>query len=740
MDKIVFGIEAKDNASPVFKNFEKSIGKAESRSKSMSVSLSSLVSGGFAKLGAAIAVGAVAKFAADTLEALDAQKKFAQSIGASTGNVVGLGYAAQLGGSSIEGMQAGMLKLSKTMDEANKKGGKSVFSELGIAIKDAQGQLRSTDEVMIDVADKFASMQDGTAKATLAMDLFGKKGAELIPILNQGSDALRKQINEGKVLSGVSGDNIANFEEFNDAITTLKTGAGGLVAFIATQAAPALKAFAELIRSSTEDLVAMATIAENAAKSEKLNLEIIQQKLAYQIAQYEESKRLGYSLNAQQEEHLSKLKDSLVATRQKLGLSENEMRLENSKQRLNALSWAEREKFGKLDAQDAKSRRESLEKEIKLLSEKVAKEKAPPAKVRSAGDIEAQIEEEKRLNEQVRREKEQAEKARADEIAKNQEKYLAQEDALWKAEQVRLTWRQEQEEKYTQEQEDSDQKEWARTQLIISYQQEQEEEKIKALEEAQKLEEEQHQERMQMIEDERNARISVYQSVSQFASNFNSTISKINQASINNVQSEYKVRTAELEAHYAKEISLATGNQARIDSLNADLASKKSQLAEQQAAEEQAIKKKTFGLEQSLSIVEATMNGAVAITQALASAPPPFNYALAASVGVATAAEIALIKSQKLAAGGSAIGRNAIVMMNEKGEEKVLNAEATKTAGNSFVQSLNSGKSMQEALSSAGRGYGSMSNVTINVSGFIDSPKTADYIVAQVQKVTRQRR
>ncbi len=739
MDKIVFGIEAKDNASPVFKNFEKSIERAGKQAKSMTNSLSTLASGGIAKLGAAIAVGAVAKFTADTLESLDAQKKFAQSVGASTGNVIGLGYAASLGGSSIEGMQTGMIKLAKTMDEANKKGGKSVFSELGIAIKDAQGQLRSTDEVMIDVADKFASMQDGTAKATLAMDLFGKKGAELIPVLNQGSEALRKQVNEGKILSGVSGDNIANFEEFNDAITTLKTGAGGLVAFIATQMAPALKAFAELIRSSTEDLVAMAIIAENAAKSEKLKLESIEQNLAFQIAKYEESKRLGYSINAQQQEHLNKLKESLVATRQQLGLSENEMRLQNAKQRLNALSWAEREKFGKLDSKDAKERRTSLEKEIKLLTEKVEKEKRP-ARVESAGDIEARIEEERRAKEELRRDTEQKEKERASEIESRQKKYLEQEEATWKAEQLRMTWRQEQEEKYAKENEDSDKKEWTRRQLISSFQQQQEEDKIKALEDAEKLEEQQHQERLQMIEDERNARIAVFQSVSQFASSFNSTISKLNQASINNVQSEYKTRTAELEAHYAKEIELAGGNKARIDALNSDLAAKKSQLAEQQAAEEQAIKKKTFGIEQSLSIVEATMNGAVAITQALASAPPPFNYALAASVGVATAAEIALIKSQKLAAGGSAIGRNAIVMMNEKGEEKVLNAEATKTAGNSFVQSLNSGKSMQEALSSAGRGYGSMANVTINVSGFIDSPKTADYIVAQVQKVTRQRR
>jgi hypothetical protein len=51
------------------------------------------------------------------------------------------------------------------------------------------------------------------------------------------------------------------------------------------------------------------------------------------------------------------------------------------------------------------------------------------------------------------------------------------------------------------------------------------------------------------------------------------------------------------------------------------------------------------------AITQATMDGYVAVQKALASAPPPFNYALAAAVGAATAGNIAKIVGTPLATG-----------------------------------------------------------------------------------------
>jgi colicin import membrane protein len=68
---------------------------------------------------------------------------------------------------------------------------------------------------------------------------------------------------------------------------------------------------------------------------------------------------------------------------------------------------------------------------------------------------------------------------------------------------------------------------------------------------------------------------------------------------------------------------------------------KKGELTEEEA------KKRAFQRNKALSIVSAVNNGAQAVTQALASAPPPFNFVLAGLVGSAAALQIAAISNSK---------------------------------------------------------------------------------------------
>ena len=73
--------------------------------------------------------------------------------------------------------------MSSATDPADKNA--KAFKALGISVKDNEGNLRSSEEVFLDVADKFSKMEDGAGKTTLAIKLFGKSGADLIPLLNQ---------------------------------------------------------------------------------------------------------------------------------------------------------------------------------------------------------------------------------------------------------------------------------------------------------------------------------------------------------------------------------------------------------------------------------------------------------------------------------------------------------------------------------------------------------------------------
>lgn len=64
------------------------------------------------------------------------------------------------------------------------------FAAMGVAVRDAGGQLRPTNDILKDTAEQFKSMPNGAEKTALAMELFGKSGAAMLPFLNRGAEGL----------------------------------------------------------------------------------------------------------------------------------------------------------------------------------------------------------------------------------------------------------------------------------------------------------------------------------------------------------------------------------------------------------------------------------------------------------------------------------------------------------------------------------------------------------------------
>ena len=95
--------------------------------------------------------------------------------------------------SSAAAMNRGLLFLSRNASAAagGSKEAAEGFQRLGVKLKDADGKLRSPAELIYDVADGLQRLPDGTEKAALAMKLFGRGGAELVPVLNGGRGGLR---------------------------------------------------------------------------------------------------------------------------------------------------------------------------------------------------------------------------------------------------------------------------------------------------------------------------------------------------------------------------------------------------------------------------------------------------------------------------------------------------------------------------------------------------------------------
>jgi hypothetical protein len=177
-----------------------------------------------AVLGAATAAIA-AIGAAHKIELLDQLDKLAEKTGLTVEQLSVLRYQGELANIPLEDLAKGTQKLAKTMAAAaggNAEAG-ATFKALGIDVKDSSGGLKGFDVVLGEVADRFASYEDGPAKAALAQRLFGKSGAELIPLLNAGSEGLARQKKEASELGLVLGGDVAKAAaEFNDNMTRMK--------------------------------------------------------------------------------------------------------------------------------------------------------------------------------------------------------------------------------------------------------------------------------------------------------------------------------------------------------------------------------------------------------------------------------------------------------------------------------------------------------------------------------------
>lgn len=201
---------------------------------------------------AAVAAGAALAIAGKrAIDTADSMSKAAQKVGVATEALSRLNYAAGYADVSLEQLSGGLQKLSKNLsDVASGKGGSAAtaLQALGISATDSTGKLRDADQVFTDIADRFGRMEDSSTKTALAIQLFGKSGADLIPLLNSGKDGLQAMADESDRLGlTVSTKTGRAAEQFNDTLTKVERILDGVAMKIAEAALPALQELAEAL-------------------------------------------------------------------------------------------------------------------------------------------------------------------------------------------------------------------------------------------------------------------------------------------------------------------------------------------------------------------------------------------------------------------------------------------------------------------------------------------------------------
>jgi len=171
-----------------------------------------------------------------TAKAGDEFQKMSLRLGLSTELLSGMKHAIELSGSSIESLEKGVRTLAKRMSDADDglAEAKRSFEDLGINVKNADGSLKDLDTMVMEASQGLANMEDNTKRVALAQDLFGRAGTQLLPLMKQGAEGLRKMTDEAKALGitfdKISADQAAEFKDnmlrVHRVLTGIKTQIG----------------------------------------------------------------------------------------------------------------------------------------------------------------------------------------------------------------------------------------------------------------------------------------------------------------------------------------------------------------------------------------------------------------------------------------------------------------------------------------------------------------------------------
>lgn len=189
----------------------------------------------------------------EVLEGAESLEKLHQKTGISTAAIQGYSQAAREAGVNVDVLNTSFTKFGKAVDGALNGDAKSAdaFSKLGISIKDLKDQ--SPDQVLALVSKKIAELPAGFEKAAISQQLFGKGGAELIPVLNEVSEqGLDHFIEKTKQLGTFLDDlTIHQMKAAGDAFKDIGEEVKGLATQFLVGLVPAAKQAAdEMVRST----------------------------------------------------------------------------------------------------------------------------------------------------------------------------------------------------------------------------------------------------------------------------------------------------------------------------------------------------------------------------------------------------------------------------------------------------------------------------------------------------------
>jgi len=207
----------------------------------------------FAAAGLAAAAGGIAALTRSGLQSVDRLAKMSDTVGIATEKLQALHEAGKLGGVGIEDVNKALIRMQRSVVDATDGLSTQVraLDKLGLSADELRNM--SPDEQFKAIADAFKGLKNVSDRTNIAAAIFGRQGPQLIPLLQQGAEALNQIENEIDAVGiSLSRVDAAKVEMANDAWTRAKRLIEAAKNQLAIGFAPALQIIAEKIMGATD--------------------------------------------------------------------------------------------------------------------------------------------------------------------------------------------------------------------------------------------------------------------------------------------------------------------------------------------------------------------------------------------------------------------------------------------------------------------------------------------------------
>lgn len=252
-----FLLLAEDKASKAIQHTGGEVDKAGKKVGGFSGAAKVAMAGaGLAVVG--FATSSINKFKQVTSESRSLQR----SLGGTLEEASRMREAAILSGVNVDTFGKSMQKLDKTLVTAagSTKASAALTDKLGFSFQDAAGHVKPMNDLLPQIADKFATMPDGPEKTALAMQLFGKAGAGMLPFLTKGSKGIAElEKQSDKFGTTINNKSIQALAAAREGERKWDASMDGLKITLGAQLLPMLTSFVDFIRDHIIPIVEKVT-------------------------------------------------------------------------------------------------------------------------------------------------------------------------------------------------------------------------------------------------------------------------------------------------------------------------------------------------------------------------------------------------------------------------------------------------------------------------------------------------